>query len=58
MNEKDRDAFAKAMEGVKPLRRDERVSTLRKPSPKPRNARAIRRQMLSENLDDLSLIHI
>ena len=51
MNEKDRDAFAKAMQGVKPLRRDERIATPRKPTPKPRNAKAIRRQILSESLD-------
>lgn len=52
MNEKDRDAFAKAMQGVKPLRRDERISPSRKPSPKPRNAKAIRQKMLIESLDD------
>ena len=52
MNEKDRDAFAKAMQGVKPLRRDERISTSRKPAPRPRNAKAVRQEMLSESLDN------
>ncbi|HEY5624260.1 MAG TPA: Smr/MutS family protein [Gammaproteobacteria bacterium] len=43
MNDKDRDAFAKAMQGVKPLRRDERATPSRKPRTKtvdPRRTRA------------------
>ncbi len=52
MSEKDRDAFARAMQGVKPLRRDERVATPKKPKPIPRDAKAVRQKMLDESLND------
>ncbi len=49
-NDQDRDAFAKAMQGVKPLRKVERVPPTQRPQAKARNSRAARAALLVESL--------
>ena len=50
-SEKDRDAFAKAMEGVKPLEQVERAPSPKRPQAKARNSRAARDALLAESLN-------
>ena len=50
MNDKDRDAFAKAMQGVKPLQRDERAAPPKKNRPNKRSANSAQSQVMSQIL--------
>ena len=49
-SDKDRDAFAKAMQGVKPLQQVERAVTDKRPQAKAHNSRAARAALLVESL--------
>ncbi len=49
-SDKDRDAFAKAMQGVKPLQQVERAVTAKRPQAKAHNSRAARAALLVESL--------
>ena len=49
-SDKDRDAFAKAMQGVKPLQKVERAVTAKRPQAKAHNSRAARAALLVESL--------
>ncbi len=49
-SDKDRDVFAKAMQGVKPLQQIERALTAKRPQAKAHNSRAARAALLDESL--------
>ncbi len=49
-NDDERDAFAKAMQGVKPLQKIERVLATKRPQAKAHNSRAAHAALLAESL--------
>ena len=50
-SDKDTDAFAKAMQGVKPLQQVERPLATKRPQAKAHNSRAARADLLDESLN-------
>jgi len=54
-SEKDREDFAKAMQGVKRLRPVERATEPKRPKPRARNSRTARAELLAESLSNPDL---
>jgi len=49
--DEEHDAFARAMQGVKPLRQDERAANPKRPQARAQNSRAARAALLAESLN-------